>query len=265
MLTFSLALTPLLFASNFYTTQGNADETIDLKTRGDVSQRFLWMPRDGATDSVILFSGGKGKIKLEDDGEIRKGGNFLVRSRNQFAKQKLNVAVFDAPSDHYGKKGMKVDFFRDSKEHTKDIDAVINYIKEKVNTPVWLVGTSRGTESAANGAINLPGKIDGLILTASMAAENNKGVSLPEMELHKITVPTLIVSHEDDMCHVTPPEGSEDIKDGLTNASKVEVKYFSGGDESTSKPCKAKSAHGFLGIEAEVVDYIANFIKVNSQ
>jgi pimeloyl-ACP methyl ester carboxylesterase len=263
--TLSLVLASLLLASVFFTTPVIADETVDLTTRGDVTQRILWMPRDGAVVSVILFAGGTGRIKITDDGDIRKGGNFLVRSRHKFANHKLNVAVFDAPSDHYSKKGMKVDLFRDSKEHTKDIEAVINYVKKKVKTPVWVVGTSRGTESAANVAINLPREIDGLILTASMSEENRKGVSLPEMELSKITVPTLIISHEDDACHITTPEGSKNIKDGLTKASKVELKYFSGGDEPTSKPCKAKSAHGFLGIEGEVVDYIVNFIKTNSR
>lgn len=262
--TSSLVFTPLFLVSIFFSALSNADETVDLTTRGDVTQRFLWMPRDGAIASVILFSGGKGKIKVTDDGDIDKGGNFLVRSRSKFANHKLNVAVFDAPSDHYGKKGMKTDNFRYSNEHAEDIAAVVTYIKKKVNTPVWLVGTSRGTESAANGAISLIGQIDGLILTASMTEENNQGVSLPEMELHKITVPTLIISHEDDACHVTPPDGSEDIKDGLTKAPKVEIKFFSGGDEPRSKPCKAKSAHGFLGIEGEVVTYIADFIKTNS-
>lgn len=262
---FPLVLTPLLLVSLFFSISGNADETVDLTTRGDVTQRILWMPREGATASVILFPGGTGRIKITDDGDIRKDGNFLVRSRDKFAGQKLNVAVFDAPSDHYSKKGMKIDLFRDSEDHTKDIEAVINYIKKEAKTPVWLVGTSRGTESAAKGAINLDGQIDGLILTASISEENRKGVSLPEMELDKITVPTLIVSHEDDACHVTLPEGSEIIKERLTKATRVELKYFSGGDEPTSKPCKAKSAHGFLGIEGEVVDYIINFIKTNSQ
>jgi hypothetical protein len=263
--TLPLALTPLLLICIFFAAPAYADETVDLTTRGDIIQRFLWMPRDGAVASVILFPGGKGKIKITDDSEIKKGGNFLVRSRDKFSNYKLNVAVFDAPSDQYGKRGMKDGAFRYSDKHIKDIAAVITYIKKKVDVPVWLVGTSRGTESAAYGAINLDSMVDGLILTASMTEENDNGVSLPEMELHKITVPTLIISHEDDACHVTLPEGSELIKNGLTKAPKVELKFFSGGDEPRSNPCKAKSAHGFLGIESEVVKYIADFIKTNSQ
>ena len=81
--------------------------------------------------------------------------------------------------------------------------------------------------------------------------------------LEKIKVPVLIVAHEDDSCWVTPPEGAEDIKKMLSNASRVGVKYFTGGKESLTNPCRAKSAHGFYGIEEEVVRYIANFVKNN--
>lgn len=242
-----------------------ADEAVDLATRGDVTQRILWMPREGAMASVILFPGGGGRIKITDYGYIKIEGNFLVRTRDQFASQQLNVAVIDAPSDHYTKKGMKIDNFRASSNHAEDISTVIDYIKKQATVPVWLVGTSRGTESAANAAIRLAGKIDGLVLTSSVTEENRKGISLPEMQLNEIKVPTLIVHHEDDECRVTTPEGAKVIKDELTNASKVELKYFSGGDEPISKPCKAKSAHGYLGIENKVVNYITDFIKANSK
>lgn len=242
-----------------------ADETVDLATREGVTQRFLWMPRDDAMASVILFPGGGGRIKISDDGDIKIEGNFLVRTRDKFASQQLNVAVFDAPSDHYTKQGMKTDEFRASAEHAEDISAVIDYIKKQATVPVWLVGTSRGTESAANAAIRLANKIDGLVLTSSVTEENRKGVSLPEMQLSKIKAPTLVIHHKADECRITTPEGAQVINDSLTNASKVELKYFSGGDEPISKPCKAKSAHGYLGIEGEVVNYITDFIKANSK
>ena len=128
--------------------------------------------------------------------------------------------------------------------------------------PVWLVGTSRGTESAATIAIESKQKPHGLILTSSMSVENDNGTALTEMVLDKITLPTLITAHEDDGCSKTPPEGAQEIKEMLTNAKKVEIKIFSGGDE-TGSPCKAKSFHGYLDIEESVVNYIANFIKEN--
>ena len=131
----SFLLASIYSASTFFCASSFADETVDLSSRGDVTQRILWMPGDRATASVILFAGGTGRIKITDDGEIKKGGNFLVRSRNKFTNHKLNVAVFDAPSDFYTGIGMKTENFRDSKMHATDIAAVITYIKEEGKCP----------------------------------------------------------------------------------------------------------------------------------
>ncbi len=49
----------------------------------------------------------------------------------------------------------------------------------------------------------------------------------------------------------------------LENSPNARATLFSGGDEPISQPCKAKSYHGFLGIEKQVVDYIFEFIKNN--
>ena len=153
--------------------------------------------------------------------------------------------------------------FRDSAKHVEDIDHVIRYMQKKHGVPVWLVGTSRGTESAAHVAINSKQTPHGLILTSSMSMPNSKGTELTEMALERITIPTLIVAHTRDECWVTPPLEAEDIAEMLTKVDTVEVKMFSGGDEPISKPCKAMSDHGFLGIEKQVINHIAAFIKSN--
>ena len=88
---------------------------------------------------------------------------------------------------------------------------------------------------------------------------------MTDLALDKIRVPTFVVAHEDDECRVTPPDGAERIAKGLVNAPKVAVKMFSGGAPPGSNPCKAKTAHGFLGIERDVVAAIAAFIKSASR
>jgi len=257
-----LAVCLMIFSINLYA----GEELVILKTRPDVEQRFILIkPEKPAVASVILFAGGKGALDLDTTfGSPSIGwgdNNFLVRSRDTFAEQGLIVAVVDAPSDRQEKPWMFYGF-RDSDEHVTDIDHVIAYLKKQHNLPVWLVGTSRGTESAASIAIGSKQQPHGLILTASMTEENGKGSAVTEMELAKIKMPTLIASHENDGCWVTPPEGAAEIKSMLTAAKKVEVKMFSGGDE-TGKACKGSSYHGFQDIEEEVVNYISKFIKEN--
>jgi len=53
----------------------------------------------------------------------------------------------------------------------------------------------------------------------------------------------------------------KDIKRKAYNSSRVEVKLFTGGDEPiSSNPCQARTYHGYLGIEGQVVDLIIGFI-----
>ena len=93
--------------------------------------------------------------------------NFLVRTRKDFARHGLMVAVVDVPSDQNWKRGInqstkRKEIFRMNNEHAQDIKAVAAYLKNEVNIPVWLVGTSWGTVSATNGATRIKEGIGGL-------------------------------------------------------------------------------------------------------
>ena len=246
----------------FMSISAQAADLITLNTRDGVQQKFILMKPEKPIASIILFAGGKGALDLQGSNSMNWGrNNFLVRTRDKFLDNGFMVAVVDAPSDHQEKPWMFFGF-RDSDEHVLDIDHVIAYLKTQANVPVWLIGTSRGTESAVTLAIESKQKPHGLVLTSSMTEENAKGSAVTESDLDKITIPTLITAHESDGCHHTPPEGAETIKEMLTSAKKVEVKIFNGGNE-TGKPCKAMSHHGYLDIEESVVDHISQFIKSN--
>jgi hypothetical protein len=144
------------------------------------------------------------------------------------------------------------------------MDRVITYLREKADIPVWLVGTRRGTESAAQAAIQSTRHPDGLVLTSSMTAKNGRGTAVTEMKLDRITLPVLIVAHKSDGCWATEPQYAETIKERLTGARTVTLKYFQGGRVPGTNPCQALSYHGFFGIEREVIDFIAAFIKAQS-
>jgi pimeloyl-ACP methyl ester carboxylesterase len=189
------------------------------------------------------------------------------------------VALVDAPSDMKGSDGMHAfsketkQVFRISEEHAQDIEAVVNYLKkEATNNPVWLVGTSLGTFSASNCAIRIKEGINGLILTSSVTRSRKKWRiytthpnAIIDMDLDKIAVPTLIISHREDKCEGTPAADAPRLKAALVNSPKVEVMYFTGGKKPREKRCRGLSAHGFYGIEDEVVAAIAGFIKANSK
>jgi dienelactone hydrolase len=240
-----------------------ADQLVSLPTRSGVTQRFLLITPSQPKANAILFSGGDGVLDIDGMPDAPRIGasenNFLVRARRQFADQGLVVAVVDAPSDRKSTDGMQGGF-RNSAEHVGDIDQVIAYLRKQNTLPVWLVGTSRGTESAANLAIHSTQQPHGLVLTSSITEKNAKGVALTDMALDKIKMPVLLVANTHDQCKVTPASGINRLAALLVNSSSVESKLVSGGDTPRAKPCQALSFHGFLGRETEVIKTITQFI-----
>jgi pimeloyl-ACP methyl ester carboxylesterase len=229
-------------------------------------QTFILIKPGAPVASVILFAGGNGALGLSSASTMRWGAsNFLVRTRSKFAAHDLMVAVMDAPSDHHD--GMNPNF-RMSREHAEDINAVAKYLRGRANVPVWLVGTSMGTFSAANGAI--AGRdVDGLVLISTITRPNPEwkiatGHGVASMHLASIKVPTLILSHRDDRCDLTPAVDTSELKDRLTAAKLAQVELLVGGFPANSDPCGPMAPHGFFGIEDEAINKIAEFIRAHS-
>ncbi|MBT5896661.1 MAG: alpha/beta hydrolase [Rhodospirillaceae bacterium] len=215
---------------------------------------------------VILFAGGSGTIRIQPDGTIRRAGNFLVASRKKFTKHGLVAVVIDAPSDQTdGGSVMEFDF-RESEDHARDISLIVTALRKTYSLPVWLIGTSRGSTSVAGAGIRLqqkdPGRPDGIVLTSAISEDNRKGGNLLDMKLSAIRVPTLVVHHVKDGCHVTPHYGVSRIMDGLTGARITELITIKGGN-TKGDPCGPKSHHGFLGQRGKVVKKIALWIKAH--
>jgi len=246
-----------------------ADQVIDVPTRPDVTERFLLIAPDDSRATVVLFAGGDGGLQIAPDGKLGNGSlasNFLVRSRQLFADQRLMVAVVDAPSDRQSmadtmREAWRSSFrgFRQSSAHVADIKAVIAWLRQKANVPVWLVGTSRGTVSAAYVATQLPprqGGPDGLVLTSTILTGPR---SVPDMELSKLEIPTLIVHHRADDCRVTAYRDIPSLMEKLPAGRRTELLTVEGG-YSQGDPCQAFAYHGFNGRESEVVAKIAAWI-----
>jgi pimeloyl-ACP methyl ester carboxylesterase len=240
---------------------------VTIGTPRGAKQTFILIKPAKPLASVILFAGGHGALGLKSPSSMRWGkGNFLVRTRDRFAAHNLMVAVVDAPPDR--REGMNA-IFRMGSAHASDIGAVRAYLEKQAAVPVWLVGTSMGTFSAAGGAIAAKG-VDGLVLTSTItrakphwkiARSHRHGVA--SMPLQRITIPTLIVSHARDGCDVTPAADAPKLRSRLANAKTVEVAVLDGGSPPRSEPCQAMSQHGFLGIEDKAVATITRFILAN--
>jgi len=76
-------------------------------------------------------------------------------------------------------------------------------------------------------------------------------------------MPVLIQVHHDDACRLSPPSNAPAIKAALTAAPAVDVQVFTGGAWPRSSACEPFSQHGFLGIESQVVDAAARWIRAH--
>ncbi len=237
-----------------------APQVVDLPTRSGVTQRLLVLEPAVPPKAVVLnFAGGHGGLQISPSGAMAWGeGNFVVRTRKLFAEQGLVVVVVDAPSDKQSTPFLAGK--RQIPEHVTDIRAAMAWARQKYPLPVWLVGTSRGTQSVAYLATELQGADgpDGMVLTSSIATDP-KGRSVNAMALDKIRIPVLVVHHEQDGCSLCAYSDAQAIVPKLVNAPRKQLLSFNGGI-SRGDPCEAMAYHGFNGIEAEVVRQIGAWI-----
>lgn len=234
--------------------RAESTRVVDLPSRPGVTQRILVLQPEKPVAAVVLFAGGNGGIGIGPDGRIERGGNFLVRSRGLFAGHGLLTAVIDAPSD-------LSTVPRETEEHVADVRAVIAWLRQQAKIPVWLVGTSRGTQSAAYVATRLPradSGPDGIVLTSTMLTDR-RGTAVPDMPLERLRIPVLVVHHRDDGCRYCLFSNMPLLMDRLTAPPRRELLVFDGGRD-TGDPCQARAYHGFNGIERDVVQRIAAWI-----
>src|SRR4030042_6449102 len=97
-------------------------KVVDIPTRPGVTQRFSYLAPENPKAAVILFPGGHGGLQILPNGNCKWGEvNFLVRTRQLFAKNGLSVAVVDAPSDRQTTPFLSS--FRQTPVHVTDIQA----------------------------------------------------------------------------------------------------------------------------------------------
>lgn len=234
------------------------EERVRVETRPGVTQEYLLgMPPDGRVHAVaVLFPGGRGHVDPEF--ERRRGprerGNFLVRSRAFFAARGVATAVIAPPSDRPG--GMS-DEFRADAAHAADLAAVVADVAARIgDVPRFLVGTSRGTVSAAWVGRRLAGRLAGVVLTATVFRAGVHGEPLAHFDFSGLPARRLFVHHADDGCRLTPYADAP----STATAARAALITVRGGLPARSGPCQAMSPHGFLGREEATVDAIVDWM-----
>lgn len=208
--------------------------------------------------TALLLVGSGGLAGVHQHGPTGRGSNTLYRGMDILVRHGLAAAVMDTPSDWPSLWNE-----RDGAAHAADISRVIAVLRQRGARAVWLVGISMGTLSAANAAARLgPGEVAGIVLMSSIVKRSRESAeTVLQVPLERIAVPVLLVRSQDDTCPSSVPTGAERIATRLTAAPVKRMLTVSGPAGNAADACGPYAAHGYVGIEEQVLGEVADWIK----
>lgn len=224
---FFLALASVCFASeDFVVAPMKGGEPVPyILNRGEASPKYV----------LILFPGGDGVVNPRmEDGKLvyQKKGNFLLRAREYWVDEEFATATTN------------------STRVEERVQALIDDLSVRFpSARIYLVGTSRGTDSTLSLAEYLSDKIAGEVHTSSMSR-------VAWFDASKYKNRHLVVHHRLDACRVTSFAAAESSHTRFGNDFIAMDGGISVGD-----PCEAYAYHGYNGIEKETVAAIKAWIK----
>ncbi len=212
----------------------------------------------GLRRGIALFPGHPGILRLRlEEGQpaFDLRGNFLVRSRRHWLDAETLVLVVDAPSDQWAAFSQ---LFRATPRYGEDVRALLEEAGRRYGVGDWtFVGTSEGSVSAFHAARMNPGLARRLILTASVFSPSRNGPGLSGADFAQYPNPLLWVHHAEDPCAYTAYGRARDVA-AATGRPLVTVR---GGGPWRGAACEAHTAHGFAGLEKEVVAAMKAWVK----
>lgn len=229
-----------------------------IRPRPGVTITVLANVPESAPALVLLFEGGQGVLTPGYQG-------FAHRIFKPLAKQGIGAVLVDAPTRSNGYRGGLDPIFRESRTHMRDIDVVVAHLRREYGLPVWILGVSNGTRSAAAYALKRSDRIAGLVLVSSSTTPPN-GTPIEELpQLKTVDVPLLAIAHRHDECQGSPPGGAARIAAAATASPSAAAMFFTGGLNTGPAPCGVHTHHVLYGVEDEVAAAISWFITAHAR
>ncbi len=240
-------------------------EVHDLPTRDQVTQRVLWVQAAEPKAIMVVLPGGHGGLQISAEGRIGWGETiFFVRNREALARRGVHVVLVDAPSDRPAPQYLNG--HRQRPDHVTDLRAVIRWVRARSGLPVWLVGFSRGTQSAAHYAhvlADADDAPDAVVLAATIVADRPPGRPVADMPLERIRVPALWVHHEGDTCEYCPFDQVKASVGRMTNAPRTGLLSYTGGTDHPDR-CGPLGHHGFRQLESRVEQDVIDWLTAHA-
>ena len=181
---------------------------VQIESRAGIQNRIIIYRPDHPIATVILFPDGNGRFDIThvfNDPYLARSADVPLEIIEHLLRNGTMVVLMDAPADHRSMLGVNgwhgPTIFRLSRDHARDVGAIVDYLKRQDPLPIYLTGIRMGGFSAATAAIHLQQELAGLVLVGGITQCPEEKTLLqlcPEglmgMPLHEITVPTLILS-----------------------------------------------------------------------
>lgn len=184
--------------------------------------------------AILMMPGGPGNLSPRiDDGRLvmSLGGNFLIRSRELFARPPIVAVSIDATTT------------------PARIRAIVQDLQTRFGPlAIYVAGNSRGTYATMTLAPLLDGQVAGFIHTSSLNA-------IASFDPRPFKSRHLIVHHTLDLC-----TGARFSAAVASHRSYGTALIAMEGGTSIDRPCEARAHHGFYGIEIQTVDKINAWI-----
>ena len=196
---------------------------------------YILTTKDGRpSHAILMMPGGPGNLAPRiDDGRLvmSLAGNFLIRSRELFARPSIVVASIDATTT------------------PARILAIVDDLQARFGKlATYVAGNSRGTHATMTLSAPLDGQVAGFIHTSSLNA-------IASFDTRQFRSRHLIVHHVMDLC-----KGARYTAALTSHRSYGTDLIAIEGGSSIDHPCEAHAHHGYYGVERETADKINAWI-----
>jgi alpha/beta superfamily hydrolase len=224
-------------------------QVFDVPSKSDGPTRTLLISAPNPKAIVLLYPGGGGLLRLQDDGSTRNHHTY-VRSIDLWAQYQIDAVLVDTP---YDLGDLRRGDLRDRDNHLQRVNEVVEFYQKKLNLPVWIFGHSMGTSTVSNflnSNSDNQKKLAGAIIAGTIrTASINDDVVIPVQAIH----------HKQDACLGSLPENSERIIQGRPKEFQSNLTFIDGGI-TEGNVCEAFAYHGFNQTEAQLIQAVAQFI-----
>lgn len=193
---------------------------------------YILTSKDGTpSHAILMMPGGPGNLAPRiDDGRLvmSLGGNFLIRSRELFARPAIVAVSIDATTT------------------PARILAIVDDLQARFGKlAIYVAGNSRGTHATMTLSAPLDGQVAGFIHTSSLNA-------IASFDTRQFRSRHLIVHHAMDLC-----KGARVTAASASHRSYGTDLIVIEGGSSIDHPCEAHAHHGYYGVEKETAEKIS--------